>query len=226
LSLNQKELEFLATGPIPEAGAIAEAAGAAREERADKTANLLYVAATRAAQSLSIVLRADKEGGLKGFSSLMEQTAREPIPDAERTESGWQCDYGPAEPEPRDYEELSAPELAEGPSAPLDSDDLDPALRSADIEAGIERGIRIHAALAQITAENRRLSLAWNLNCTLSMLNYRIHTDAIKAHLIPAAVTKSGNHGSSALAIRARKDRKQNDKMKGAFGILQVISFT
>ena len=39
--------------------------------------------------------------------------------------------------------------------------------------------------------ENRRLSLAWNLNRTLSKLNYRIHTDAIKAHLIPAEVTPS-----------------------------------
>ena len=37
--------------------------------------------------------------------------------------------------------------------------------------------------------ENRRLSLAWNLNRTLSKLNYRIHTDAIKAHLIPPQVT-------------------------------------
>ena len=36
---------------------------------------------------------------------------------------------------------------------------------------------------------NRRLSLAWNLNRTLSKLNYRIHTDAVKAHLIPALVT-------------------------------------
>ncbi len=39
--------------------------------------------------------------------------------------------------------------------------------------------------------ENRRLSLAWNLNRTLSKLNYRIHTDAIRAHLIPAAITPS-----------------------------------
>jgi hypothetical protein len=39
--------------------------------------------------------------------------------------------------------------------------------------------------------ENRRLSLTWNLNRTLSKLNYRIHTDAIKAHLIPATVTPS-----------------------------------
>lgn len=37
--------------------------------------------------------------------------------------------------------------------------------------------------------ESRRLSLAWNLNRTLSKLNYRIHTDAIKAHLIPPAIT-------------------------------------
>jgi hypothetical protein len=37
--------------------------------------------------------------------------------------------------------------------------------------------------------ENSRLSLAWNLNRTLSKLNYRIHTDAIKTHLIPAEVT-------------------------------------
>ena len=39
--------------------------------------------------------------------------------------------------------------------------------------------------------ENSRLSLAWNLNRTLSKLNYHIHTDAIKAHLIPAAVTSA-----------------------------------
>ena len=37
--------------------------------------------------------------------------------------------------------------------------------------------------------ENRRLSLSWNLNRTLSKLNYRIHTDAIKKHLIPPTIT-------------------------------------
>jgi hypothetical protein len=39
------------------------------------------------------------------------------------------------------------------------------------------------------TDESRRLSLAWDLNRTLSKLNYRIHTDAVRQHLIPAAVT-------------------------------------
>ncbi|GGD23460.1 KilA-N domain-containing protein [Flavobacterium orientale] len=38
--------------------------------------------------------------------------------------------------------------------------------------------------------ENSRLSLEWNLNRTLSKLNYRIHTDAIKEHIIPKNITK------------------------------------
>ena len=33
--------------------------------------------------------------------------------------------------------------------------------------------------------ENSRLSLSWNLNREITKLNYRIHTDAVKAHLIP-----------------------------------------
>ena len=37
--------------------------------------------------------------------------------------------------------------------------------------------------------ENRRLSLVWSLNRTLSKLNYRIHTDAVRSHLIPREVT-------------------------------------
>lgn len=39
--------------------------------------------------------------------------------------------------------------------------------------------------------ESQRLSLAWNLNRELSKINYRIHTDAIKEHLIPPQVTSA-----------------------------------
>ncbi len=41
------------------------------------------------------------------------------------------------------------------------------------------------------TAENSRLSLNWNLNRELSKLNYRIHTDAIKEHLIIPELTQA-----------------------------------
>jgi len=37
--------------------------------------------------------------------------------------------------------------------------------------------------------EKARLSLSWNLNREISKLNYRIHTDAIKDHLIPPVLT-------------------------------------
>ncbi len=37
--------------------------------------------------------------------------------------------------------------------------------------------------------ENRRLSQEWSLNRTLSKINYRIHTDAIKTHIIPSILT-------------------------------------
>lgn len=38
--------------------------------------------------------------------------------------------------------------------------------------------------------ENNRLKLEWNLQRTLSKVNYKIHTDAIKANLIPKEITK------------------------------------
>ena len=38
--------------------------------------------------------------------------------------------------------------------------------------------------------ENRRLSQEWNLKRTLSKVNYRIHTDAIKESIVPAGITK------------------------------------
>jgi KilA-N domain len=38
--------------------------------------------------------------------------------------------------------------------------------------------------------ENKRLNLNWNLQRTLAKINYHIHTDAIKAHLIPNAISK------------------------------------
>lgn len=73
--------------------------------------------------------------------------------------------------------------------------------------------------------ENRRLSLSWNLNRTLSKLNYRIHTDAIKANLIPAAVTPAQaaiTYASEAdllnvalFGLTAKQWRDANPKLEG-----------
>jgi ATP-dependent exoDNAse (exonuclease V) beta subunit len=104
-------------------------------------------------KSLTILLRADKEGELKGFGELMARTAKVAIPDAERTPFGWRHDYGPEKPRPSDHEELTAPDLADGPVVPAEGEEMDPTLRSADIEAGIERGLRIHEALSRLTGD-------------------------------------------------------------------------
>jgi len=73
--------------------------------------------------------------------------------------------------------------------------------------------------------ENRRLSLAWNLNRTLSKLNYRIHTDAVKAYLIPpevtaaqAAITYANEADLLNVALfgqTARQWRDTNPKLEG-----------
>lgn len=38
--------------------------------------------------------------------------------------------------------------------------------------------------------ENNRLSLDWNLKRTLTKINYKIHTDAIKENIIPKCITE------------------------------------
>ncbi|MFT4106111.1 MAG: KilA-N domain-containing protein [Lacrimispora sp.] len=73
--------------------------------------------------------------------------------------------------------------------------------------------------------ENSRLSLNWNLNREISKLNYRIHTDAIKANLIPPDLTPeqiSYTYASEADMLNmalfgktARQWRNENPDSKG-----------
>ena len=73
--------------------------------------------------------------------------------------------------------------------------------------------------------ENERLSLSWNLNRTLSKINYRIHTDAIKAELIPAEVSKAQAAATYAneadllnvalFSYTAKEWREDNPALKG-----------
>lgn len=73
--------------------------------------------------------------------------------------------------------------------------------------------------------ENTRLSLDWNLNRTLSKLNYRIHTDAIKLHIIPENISKEQSnsiYASEADVLNvalfgktAKQWREQNPELDG-----------
>jgi hypothetical protein len=73
--------------------------------------------------------------------------------------------------------------------------------------------------------ENDRLQLTWNLHRTLSKINYRIHTDAIKEHIIPNKITKEQSilvYASEADVLNvalfgktARQWREENPKAEG-----------
>jgi hypothetical protein len=73
--------------------------------------------------------------------------------------------------------------------------------------------------------ENIRLNLEWNLQRTLSKVNYRIHTDAIKDNLIPKELTKQQINfvyateadllNMALFGVTAKEWRNSNPKTKG-----------
>jgi len=73
--------------------------------------------------------------------------------------------------------------------------------------------------------ENKRLSLDWDIKRNLSKINYKIHTDAVKEHLIPPKITNQqanfvyaseGDVLNKALfGMTAKEWRDANPKKKG-----------
>lgn len=75
------------------------------------------------------------------------------------------------------------------------------------------------------TEENKRKQLDWNAKRMLTKINYRIHTDAIKTHIIPALVTKKQLNvvyaseadvlNTALFGLTAKQWREENPKKKG-----------
>ncbi|MBU1178652.1 KilA-N domain-containing protein [Patescibacteria group bacterium] len=73
--------------------------------------------------------------------------------------------------------------------------------------------------------ENKRLALDWNAKRMLTKINYRIHTDAIKAHIIPTLVTKKQLNvvyaseadilNTALFGLTAKQWRQKNPQQKG-----------
>ena len=73
--------------------------------------------------------------------------------------------------------------------------------------------------------ENGRLSLGWNLNRELAKINYHIHTDAIKEHLIPENISSKASafvYANEAdvlnvalFGVTAKMWREQNPQLEG-----------
>ena len=73
--------------------------------------------------------------------------------------------------------------------------------------------------------ESSRLSLDWNLKREISKINYKIHTDAIKSHIIPNTVTKQQQRfayaneadllNTALFGMTAKEWREQNPNAEG-----------
>jgi len=73
--------------------------------------------------------------------------------------------------------------------------------------------------------ENERLTLGWDTKRMLTKINYRIHTDAIKAHIMPSRISKAQENNIYAseadvlnvalFGITAKDWRNKNSKLVG-----------
>jgi len=73
--------------------------------------------------------------------------------------------------------------------------------------------------------ENERLALGWDVKRALTKINYRIHTDAIKKHLIPKRISKEQANiifaneadllNTALFGMTAKEWREQNPKKDG-----------
>lgn len=73
--------------------------------------------------------------------------------------------------------------------------------------------------------ENSRLKLEWNLQRTLTKINYKIHTDAIREHIVPPNVSKRETNiiyaneadvlNVALFGMTAKQWREKNPKKKG-----------
>ncbi len=76
--------------------------------------------------------------------------------------------------------------------------------------------------------ENLRLALGWDLKRNLARINYRIHTDAVKAHLIPGNISKNRTNAVYAneadvlnVALFGKTAKEWRDENQGKEGNLR-----
>lgn len=153
LTLTKKELDFLKGNPIEDSEIIARTYENLQETRKAETSNLLYVAVTRAMQSVTVIMM---EGE---FYDPVEKALLEAISvqikGACRTQYGWCADYGVKETKDDEEENIpldfSAFEV-EGKVVGVGQPDI--VYLSSEIEDRIERGQRFHEALATLKDES------------------------------------------------------------------------
>jgi ATP-dependent exoDNAse (exonuclease V) beta subunit len=140
-----KEFDFWAAGRSVIAGEIIQNRKINLERIRREKANVFYVAATRAKQTLTIFLPTKKEGTCKDVHQAVLNTFSQFAPEGVKKEI---CRPSGSSKDVEDVTILNVPDKPGG--EPDLYGEIDPTLISASIKAGIMRGERLHRWLAKV----------------------------------------------------------------------------
>lgn len=178
-----REIEFLKASDSALAGDIIENHEAALQRLRREKANVFYVAATRAVQTLTVFLPKNKKDEYKGVHQAVLNTFSRFAPEGVKKEI---CLFSGKGKESQTVITLDMP--VKQNDEPEKYGEIDPALVSANIKAGIMRGDRLHRWLTQVV-DGAALPPAGELNAE----EYKTAIRFIERKDVSAVLFRPGN---------------------------------
>lgn len=178
-----REIEFLKASDSALAGDIIENHEAALQRLRREKANVFYVAATRAVQTLTVFLPKNKKDEYKGVHQAVLNTFSRFAPEGVKKEI---CLFSGKGKESQTVITLDMPVRQN--DEPEKYGEIDPALVSANIKAGIMRGDRLHRWLTQVV-DGAALPPAGELNAE----EYKTAIRFIERKDVSAVLFRPGN---------------------------------
>jgi exodeoxyribonuclease V beta subunit len=149
VQFSSKEIEFLSASESEIAGEIMAARETSLARLRREKANVFYVAATRAVRTLTIFLPKTKNENYKPVHQAILNTFERFAPDGSRKEI---CTSSGKTETPPSVTIFNVP--AKPNNEPEKYGEIDPALLSVNIKAGIMRGDRLHRWLARVVNQD------------------------------------------------------------------------
>lgn len=145
VQFSSQEIDFLSAGESSVIREIMEKREINLRRLRREKANVFYVAATRAIQTLTVFLPKNKNENYKPVHQAVLSAFMRFSPEGSKKEI-----YSPSE-KPEEPKSLTIYDVPAKPNEEPDKyDDIDPALLSANIKTGIMRGDRLHRWLAKV----------------------------------------------------------------------------
>jgi ATP-dependent exoDNAse (exonuclease V) beta subunit len=183
VNLSSQEIDFLIAGESAIAGEIIEKREINLTRLRREKANVFYVAATRAIRTLTVFLPKNKNENYKPVHQAVRDTLMQFAPDGSKKEI---CSSSGKREKQQSITNYDAPVRQK--DEPEKYGEIDPALLSANIKAGIMRGDRLHRWLAKVV-DRAALPTAGELNDE----EYRTAVDFIRRRDVSAVMFRPGS---------------------------------